>query len=419
MQDNFFGFSQEIIELDQKISQKCKMTFEKIDEIQNINQQKVLKAFNDCRISATHFMGSTGYGYGDIGRDKLDELFAKISGAEAALFRAQFMSGTHAITVALFGVLRPGQTMLSVAGVPYDTLQGVIGIGDSDKNGFGTLKEFGINYKQIELKGDEIDFDALEQHAKNADVIYIQRSRGYTNRRALGMDDIKAVSDVAKSANKDAIVVVDNCYGEFCDTKEPTECGADLMIGSLLKNPGGGIAETGGYIAGKKQLVELCARRLTTPSVGGEIGSWPMGLRNLYLGLYMAPVVTAEALKSSVYASALFEELGFVAYPSYSSPRNDIITSVDMGSAKKLEQLCFAIQSTSPIDSFAVPVGSDMPGYDSKVIMAAGAFTNGSSIELSCDGPMKPPYTAFMQGGLSLGYSKISYLTAAELLNNR
>ncbi len=416
MEQNYFEFSKDIIELDKKLLKKCEAPFKRIEEIRDFNQQKVLHAFNYCRIGATHFMGSTGYGYGDVGRDKLDELFAKISGSESALFRAQFMSGTHAITVALFGLLRPGQTLLAVAGMPYDTLQGVIGIGESYKRGYGSLKEFGIEYQQIDLLNDNPDYEKISEQAKNANIIYIQRSRGYTNRRALGNDDIKKIVEVSKASNKDAIVVVDNCYGEFCDTKEPTECGADIIIGSLLKNPGGGIAETGGYIAGKSYLVELCARRLTTPSVGGEIGSTPQGLRSLYLGLYMAPVMTAEALKSSVYASALFEELGFKTYPLSGDIRNDIITSVDMGSAKNLEQLCFAIQSTSPIDSFATPVGSDMPGYDSKVIMAAGAFTNGSSIELSCDGPMKPPYTAFMQGGLSFTYSKLSYLTAAKLL---
>lgn len=399
--------------LDASALEQTRDAFARFDDIAAFNQRKVLGAFIKNKISAELFAGSTGYGYGDRGRDTLDRLFADIAGAEDALCRAQFMSGTHAITVALYGLLRPGDTLLCVTGQPYDTLLPVIGIGGSSN---GSLLDFGVVYQQIELLGGAPDLAAIERQAEHAAIVYVQRSRGYTNRRALSLEDIAAIADAAKSANPNALVVVDNCYGEFTQKKEPTEAGADLMMGSLLKNPGGGIAETGGYIAGRADLVERCAERLTAPGVGREIGSWPGGLRNLYLGLYLAPGIVAQALKTAAYAAALLPALGFPADPIFDAERNDIITSIEMGDPDALVALCRAIQAFSPIDSFAAPEPAEMPGYDEPVVMASGSFTNGSSIELSCDAPMRAPYTAYMQGGLSFEASRFALLGAAQHL---
>ena len=414
MFDKLFGINEELLEMDKEIVDMCGPFFDAIDKTRDYNQLKVLKAFTENRVGAQHLGTSTGYGYGDAGRDLLDKVFADIAGAEDALCRQQFMSGTHAITVALFGVLRAGDTLLAATGTPYDTLAGVIGLGPQS---YGSLKEFGIGYEEVALKPDgEPDLDTIKAKAPAAKAVYIQRSRGYSKRRAFSCADIEAMAAAAKAANPNVIVMVDNCYGEFTEISEPTQHGADLIIGSLIKNPGGAVAETGGYIAGRADLVELCGHRLSVPGTGREIGCSPSGLRSLYLGLYMAPSVTAEALKSSVYSSAMFEKLGYGVSPRYTEPRCDIITTVDMKSEEGLACLCRAIQAASPIDSFAVPEAWDMPGYDSKVIMAAGAFTCGSSIELSCDAPMKPPYTAYIQGGISLAASRYAFLKAAQLL---
>ncbi len=411
---NDFGIEQKYQDLDAAVMNACRPTFETIEEIRDFNQIKVLNAFIDCRVGAEHMLGSTGYGYGDIGRDMLDKVFARAVGAEDALCRMQFMSGTHAITVALFGLLRGGMTMLSVTGTPYDTIQTALGL---KTKGMGSLDEYGVSYREIALLNNNPDYDKIEKEAAHADLVYIQRSRGYGYRRALTLEDIKKISDTVRNRNKDAMVVVDNCYGEFTNTTEPLQHGADVIIGSLIKNPGGGIAETGGYIAGRKDLIERCSYRLTAPGVGREIGSYPHGYRTTYLGIYMAPQITAEALKSAVYASELFERLGFEVDPKTDAKRDDIITTVKLKSAENLSLLCRAIQSSSPVDSFATPEGSDMPGYDSKVIMAAGAFTNGSSIELSADAPIREPYRAFIQGGLNLAASRYAFLRAATLLD--
>ncbi len=409
--NEFFNFSAQILNADKKALQLCEGAFSKLENIKEYNQLKMLKTFTECRVSASHLLGTTGYGIGDIGRDKLEEVFAKLTGSEAALFRHNFASGTHTIAVALFGVLRPGDSMLCVTGRPYDTLHGVIGIGKSD---YGSLKNFGIHYKEIELLNNSSpDFENIKTQCKTAKMCYIQRSRGYSQRTALSLDTIEQIAKTAKAANPNIIVMVDNCYGEFTQTTEPTQHGADLMAGSLIKNPGGGIAPTGGYIAGKDELVQLCAHRLTAPGVGGEIGCTLNVLREMYLGLYYAPLITCEALKASVYASALCEVLGYSAQPHYSEQRDDIITSVQTKSEKAMCAFCEGVQSQSPIDSFATPVPSDMPGYEDKVIMAAGAFTMGSSIELSADGPVRPPYTVYLQGGVNFNAARAGILQGA------
>ncbi|MDD3428720.1 MAG: methionine gamma-lyase family protein [Oscillospiraceae bacterium] len=411
MLQELFSISDEIMELDKRAMQLCSAQFAKIEEIKESNQLKMLKAFTQCRVASNHLVGTTGYGYDDVGREKLDEVFARVVGAEDALFRHNFMSGTHTLTVALFGTLRTGDTMLCVTGRPYDTLCGVIGL---DGTNYGNLMEYGIKYEQVDLVDGAPNLEAIAQKAPAAKICYIQRSRGYANRPALSLEQIGAISKAAKAANPAVWVVVDNCYGEFTHTQEPCAYGADLIIGSLIKNPGGGIAPTGGYIAGKKQLVELCAHRLTAPGTGREIGCTMDVLRQMYLGLYYAPGVTAEALKTSIYASCLFEQMGYGTTPHYTQDRNDIITSVACKTPAALRGICEGIQAGSPVDSFVTPEPWPMPGYDSDVIMAAGAFTMGSSIEISCDAPMREPYTAYMQGGLNFAASRAGILMAAQ-----
>ncbi|MEA5050175.1 MAG: methionine gamma-lyase family protein [Oscillospiraceae bacterium] len=406
-----FGISERLCALDRELMAACAPAFARAEEIRDFNQIKVLRAYEKNRVSAPHFAGSTGYGYGDGGRDTLDRVFADIVGAQDALCRAQFMSGTHALTVALFGILRAGDTLLAATGEPYDTLKSVIG-----GEGVGSLREFGVRYEQIDLVKGLPDYDAIERRAPGAKLIHIQRSRGYSGRDAFSCDVIGKAVAAAKRGNPDAVVMVDNCYGEFTETTEPTQCGADLIVGSLIKNAGGAVAETGGYIAGRADCVERCANRLTAPGTGREIGCWPQGLRTFYLGLYMAPAVTCEAVKSGIYAAAMFEKLGFPTYPDKDAPRSDIVTTVELGSPENMRKVCAAVQGSSPVDSFAVPEPWAMPGYDDEVIMAAGAFTNGSSIELSCDGPLRAPYRLYLQGGISLTASRYAYLKAAALL---
>ncbi len=415
-----FGIGEKMLKIDGETMELVLPRFVEIERVRDENQLRMLAAFRNCGVGGHHMFGGTGYGYGDAGRDKLEEVFAALTGSEAALFRHNFMSGTHAISVALFGVLRPGDELLCATGRPYDTLHGVLGFTsngtpDLQYAGNGCLADFGVTYRQIEFtQNGGLDFAAIVAHAKTAKILYLQRSRGYAPRRALQNADIEQAAQAAKAANPNIRVVVDNCYGEFVENGEPTAYSADLIIGSLIKNPGGGIAPTGGYIAGKADLVEQCANRFSAPGVGAEIGSAGGTLRELYLGLYFAPGVTAEALKTAVYASALFEKLGCAASPRWNAPRGDIITAIEVGSAARLDGICAGIQSMSPVDSFATPEAGAMPGYDSAVIMAAGAFTQGSSIELSCDAPMKPPYTAYLQGGLNFAASRAAVLKAAQ-----
>lgn len=389
--------------------------FARIDETTEFNQQKMLAAFQQAMVSESHFAASTGYGYGDRGRDALDAVYAKALGAEDALVRHHFVSGTHALTVALFGVLRPGDTMVSVTGLPYDTLQGVLGLtGD----GNGSLKEFGIRYEQIDLRPDGTpDYEAMRQQLKpGTKMVYVQRSRGYQLRPSLFVEDIARIASIAKEKCPGCIVMVDNCYGEFVQTSEPTSHGADLMAGSLIKNPGGGIAPTGGYIAGKKELVESCAYRLTTPGTGREIGATLGNNRELFLGAFHAPHVTGEALKTAAFTAGLLERFGYAATPAPAEPRADIIQALLLRDKPALVAFCQGIQKGAPVDSFVVPEPWEMPGYDCPVIMAAGAFTLGASIELSADAPLRPPYAVWMQGGLNFHSGKLGAMLAAQAM---
>lgn len=412
MTNNLFKFDSRILMAAEKAMELCKDRFEEIDQIGEQNGQKVLKAFMDCKVSESHFAPSTGYGYSDRGRDTLDRVFAHITGSEDALVRHNFVSGTHTITTALFGILRPGDIMLSVAGKPYDTLDQVIGIGGK---GMGSLADFGIEYRQIELKSDgSVDLDEVRSQAKDCKMVYIQRSRGYTLRPSLSVDAIEEIIKYAKESSPEIVAVVDNCYGEFVEEREPTEAGADLIIGSLIKNPGGGIAETGGYIAGRADLVELCSYRMTSPGIGREVGCTLGQTRSMMLGLFLAPEVVSAAVKTSVFATCLFELLGFEVYPNHREKRTDLICTLILGSEDRIAAFCEGIQKGSPVDSFVRPEAWDMPGYDNEVIMAAGTFTLGSSIELSADAPMRPPYAVWMQGGLTFASGKTGVLMAVQ-----
>ena len=414
-----FNISKKVTSLSEQALALCEGEFRKIDKATEFNQQKVLKAFIDNGVSERHFVGSTGYGYGDAGRDMLDKVFAQIFGAEDALVRHNFVCGTHALTVALFGVLRPGDTMLSVTGAPYDTLLGVIG---AARKCSGSLVEFGINYEEVPLTPEgALDFEAIEKAIKpSTKMVYMQRSRGYTLRPSLFVSDIKKVAQLAKKIAPDCIVMLDNCYGEFVGYDEPLQNGVDLMAGSLIKNPGGGIAPTGGYIAGRKDLVEMCSYRLTTPGTGREVGATLGTSRELFMGTFNAPHVTGEALKTAVFAAALFELLGYEVSPRYNEPRTDIIQVLKLGNPDDLIAFCQGIQSGAPVDSFVRPEPWDMPGYDNQVIMAAGAFTLGASIELSADAPLREPYAVFMQGGLNFHSAKVGVMLAADrVLNGR
>lgn len=411
---DFFDIDQKIIEAAEKAMELCSAELKKIDEIQEYNQRKMIKAFQLAGVRESHLKGSTGYGYDDAGRDALDRVYAYCFDAEDALVRHNFVSGTHALTVALFGMLRPNDTMLSVTGMPYDTIRSAIGIeGDYP----GSLKDFGIKFEMTELKDDgTVDYEEVERQIadKQPKMVYIQRSRGYSLRNSLTYKEIKKICDISKRVSPKSIVMLDNCYGEFVEKVEPLSVGVDIMAGSLIKNPGGGIAPTGGYIAGKKELVEMCAYRLTTPGTGKEIGATLDVSREMFMGAYHAPHVTGEALKTAVFAAALFEILGYETTPKYNDERGDIIQLIILGDEQKLESFCGGIQSGSAVDSFVVPVASDMPGYENKVIMAAGAFTLGSSIELSADAPIRPPYAVWMQGGLNFHGGKLGIMLAAD-----
>ena len=409
---NELGISEKIENLSNEVEEEIKEEFKKIDNISTYNSLKVLKAFKDNNISEMHFNSTTGYGYGDIGRDTIEKVYSQIFKTEDALVRNQFISGTHALTVALFGMLRPNDTMLSITGMPYDTLCTVIGIEENKSS----LKSYGINFEQIELIDNDFDKDKIINRVSKNDIklIEIQRSRGYSTRDSLSIEKIENIIKEIRKVNKDVIIMVDNCYGEFVDTKEPSEVGADIMVGSLIKNLGGGIASNGAYIAGRADLIELCAERLTSPGQGKEVGPSLGANKSFLQGLYLAPNVVASALKTAVYTARMMERLGYKPFPKYDEKRNDIVQTIEFGNPNDLIKYCQGIQMGSAVDSNSIPEPWDMPGYTDKVIMAAGAFTMGSSIELSCDAPIRKPYIAFQQGGLTYEYGKLGVLKAIQ-----
>lgn len=420
---NFFAFSDTIEQASAAALENTRAQFQKIDAQTEYNQRRVLAAFIQNRVDEADFGTTTGYGYSDRGREKLDKLTADIFGAERAFIRAGALScGTHTLSVCLYGVLRPGDVMLCVTGTPYDTLLSTIGIDGGKSAGKGTLKDFGVQYRQVELtENDTLDLPAIEREAARTDVrmVYLQRSRGYALRHSLSVAEIEAAAELVHRVNPSAVVMVDNCYGEFAEEKEPTEVGADLMAGSLIKNAGGGIAPSGGYIAGRADLVELCACRLTTPGLGLEVGASLGQNRALFMGLFHAPHVVGEALKTAVFAAALFETLGFAVTPRSDEPRHDIIQAIQLENADRLIAFCQGLQKGAPVDAYVSPEPWDMPGYDNQVIMAAGAFTSGSSIELSADAPLREPFAVWMQGGLNFHTGKVGVMLAAEELQKR
>ena len=413
---SFFNIDPALRQLCAKAEEKAAASFRRIDSIAQYNSEKVLSAFINNHVSESHFAASTGYGYGDRGREVLDQVLAEILGCEDALIRYNFMSGTHALTVALFGVLRPGDRMVSLTGLPYDTLHGVIGLGQKEEVS-GSLKDFGVQYEQLDLLEDgKVNYEGIPQAVKGAKVAYIQRSRGYSLRPSLFVEDIERIVGLVRSVNPEAIIMVDNCYGEFVQEKEPTQVGADLIIGSLIKNPGGGLAPIGGYIVGKKECVERAAFRLTAPGLGKELGA-SLGVNQaFYQGLFLAPQVVSGALKGAIFAANIYEKLGFEVVPNSTESRHDIIQAVVLGSPEGVIKFCKGIQAAAPVDSFADPEPWAMPGYDSDVIMAAGAFVQGSSIELSADGPIKPPYAVYFQGGITWYHSKFGIMMSLEKL---
>ncbi len=416
IQDNF-GISAKTLQIVDEAEKTIKEQFNYIDNICEINQLKVMKAFADNRVSDSHFVPTTGYGYDDIGRDTLDRVYADIMGAEDALVRHNFISGTHTISTALFAVLRPNDILISITGKPYDTLEEVIGI--EGEAGNGSLKDFGVKYKEIPLTENgqpNLELIKSELTLSKVKAVTIQRSKGYGWRPTYSAKEIGDLIKFVKEISPETICIVDNCYGEFVETEEPAIYGADLIAGSLIKNPGGGLAPTGGYIAGRKKYVELCAYRLTSVGIGKEAGASLGFNRQLYQGLFMAPHTVAQALKAATLCSAVFEKLGFEVDPKPDEIRHDIIQSIKFGSAEKVIAFCEGIQKGAPVDSFVTPEPWDMPGYSSQVIMAAGAFNQGASIELSADAPIKPPYIAYMQGGLTYESAKLGIMVAAEKL---
>lgn len=411
-----FGIKNEILELSKDVEKEIQLQFERIEKIKELNSLKVLSAFQKCGLAEMHLHSSTGYGIDEIGRNKIEEIYAEIFGTEDALVRAQLISGTHALAVTLFGLLRPGDIMLSITGAPYDTLQTAIGI--SKEQSKSSLKEFGVKYEQIDLINDDFDIEAIKERVSKQDIklIEIQRSKGYSTRKSLTIDKIEEAIKAIREVNSEVIIMVDNCYGEFVEEREPTEVGADIVVGSLMKNLGAGIATSGAYIAGKKDLIELCAERLTAPGVGKEIGP-SLNQNTVFIkGLFFAPSVVASAVKTAVFASRILERLGYNVNPKYDEPRADIVQTIELGNADKLIKFCQGIQMGSPIDSNVIPEPSGMAGYDDQVIMAAGTFTEGSTIELSCDGPIREPYIAYMQGGLTYEYGKLGILKALSVL---
>lgn len=414
---DMFKFDEKLVKLAEKAEENCSESFRTFEKTAEFNGAKVLNAFAENRISESCFYGSTGYGYGDIGREALDKVYADVFGTEDALVRYNFVSGTHALSTALFGVLRKDDLLVSVTGKPYDTLEEVIGI--SGEAGNGSLMDYGIKYAQVDLNPDgSPDYDKITETVKNAKVAYIQRSRGYSLRPAYTLADIEKMVQAVKKGNPDAIIMVDNCYGEFVEDYEPTHVGADIIIGSLIKNAGGGIARTGGYIAGRADLIEKCSYRLTCVGMGKEVGCTLDINREMFLGFFLAPDVVCNAKKTSAFASELFTMLGFECSPRKDDTRGDIITAIKLGNEKLLTAFCRGIQKGAPIDSFVTPEPWDMPGYSDKVIMAAGAFTMGASIELSADAPLREPFAVWMQGGITYTSGKLGVMLAVQEMIN-
>ena len=406
----------QVYEMAARAEERIRSRFARIDAVAEENTRRVMEAFQDNRVSDSCFAGTTGYGYDDLGREVLDKIYAQLFGAEAALVRINFVNGTHALTTAMFALVKPGDTILAVTGTPYDTLRSAIGISG---DGFGSLKFYGVNYGEVTLTAEgKPDLPAIEKAASDEKVtaVMIQRSRGYADRPALTVQEIGQICKAVKKVNPNCNIMVDNCYGEFTDVIEPTHVGADIVAGSLIKNPGGGLAPTGGYVAGKAELVERAALRLTTPGIGAECGSTLGNNRLLFQGLFMAPHVVAQALKTAVFCAAMMEQLGIESSPTVEEKRSDIIQMVKLGSPDKLKKFCLGIQAGAPVDSYVTPEPWAMPGYDDEVIMAAGAFIQGSSIELSADGPMREPYIAYMQGGLTYESGKLGIMMAVSAM---
>ena len=406
------GITKEVEELVNQAEQKVKPILEQLDKNAEINSINVLSAFQKYRVSDVHFTSTTGYGYDDIGRECVENIFAEVLKGEDALVRTQIVSGTHALTIALFAMLRPGDTLISIAGKPYDTLEKVIGIEDNPSS----LKSFGVKYEEIDLMGNEFNTPAIVERLSKKDVkvVHIQRSRGYSLREAISIEQIKNIIEKIKKVNEQVIIMIDNCYCEFVELTSPLEVGADIIVGSLIKNLGGGIATNGGYIVGRKDLVELAGERLTSPGQGKEVGP-TSGANKMFLqGIYFAPHVVASSLKTAVLASKVLEELGYMVSPKAESKRSDIVQTIQFGNPDDMINFCKGIQFGSAINSDCAPEPADMPGYTDKIIMASGSFTQGSSIELSCDGPIRPPYVAFLQGGLTYEYGKIGIMRAIQ-----
>ena len=406
------SFSKEILTLKERVLDELAPSFRRIEQMSEENTLKVLTAMRECKVSDIHFNTSSGYAYDDIGRSKLEELYAKVFAAESALVRTQFVSGTHALATVLFGILRPGDKIISLTGTPYDTMQTVIGYTASSS---GSLKEYGILYDELPLNEGRVDVeriaDVLDERTK---MVLIQRSRGYSRRPTLLIEDIREICNQVHRLRPDCICFVDNCYGEFVESLEPTQAGADIMAGSLIKNPGGGLAPTGGYIVGREDLVELASYRLTAPGMGAELGASLVNNRLFFQGLFLAPHVVSQALKGVLFAAGIFENLGYTTYPRISDERGDIIQAIELGTAEKLVAFCSGVQKYSPVDSFVKPEPWDMPGYTDQIIMAAGTFVQGASIEFSADGPLRSPYNVYLQGGLTFEQVMFGILGAAE-----
>ena len=404
--------------LSEEVEKELEPQFKELDKLCEKNSKKVLDAFQECDLQEAHMNSSTGYGIDEPGRNKIEEIYAKVFKAEDALVRTQLISGTHALTVTLFGLLRPGDTMLSISGEPYDTLQTVIGI--SSENSNSSLKSFGIKYEQIDLVNNEFDVEKIKNRLAKKDVklVEIQKSRGYSTRESINIEKIEKIIKEIRKVNDEVIIMVDNCYGEFVEEKEPIEAGADIAVGSLMKNLGAGIATSGAYIVGRKDLVESCAERLTSPGIGKEIGPSLNQNSLLLKGLFFAPSVVRSSVKTAIFASKMLEKLGYNVEPKSDAKRADIVQTLILGTEEKLIKFCQGIQKGSPIDSNVLPYPGDMGGYEDKVIMAAGTFTQGSTIELSCDGPIREPYIAYMQGGLTYEYGKLGILKAIEFMEN-
>lgn len=418
--NQFFKVDEKLKQLAAESESECYNIFKKIEQTELYNESKTLKAFIDNKVSSSHFIETTGYGYGDSGKEIIDNVFKQIFNAEDALVRCSFVSGTHAISVALFALLKPADTILSITGTPYDTVQQIIGINKLSKNNDQNLKTYGINYDQIELtKDDDFDFYEIKLKLKEkVKLIYIQRSKGYCTRRSVTIDKIEKLVKFVKKLSPKTVILVDNCYGEFVEKKEPTEVGADLICGSLIKNPGGAIASSGGYIAGTKKLIENCANTLTAPGLGKEVGCNFNQNRNILMGIFVAAHVVANALKVSAFTRAIFKKIGLDVFPKPNEKTSDIVSVIKLKNEKTLLSFCHGIQNNSPIDSFLTPQAWSMPGYEHKIVMASGSFTNGSSIEISADAPLKPPFNAFLQGGLTYNTGKICILNTIQKLVN-